>query len=153
MSGYVCKIEETVDRLVDQKIRECRFSQAKNKMSMIKRACSGDVGAIKKLSYMREAEKELGNYADRAIKVSEELIHTSGDCVKMCFLDLCSKREQYLSDGKDPQLRERLCDWELLKFLDNMGKIIGMKSWFGISTREEYLEWIEGERELDFHCI
>ena len=34
-----------------------------------------------------------------------------------------------------------------------MGKFFGMKSWFGISTREEYLEWIEGERELDFQCV
>ena len=34
-----------------------------------------------------------------------------------------------------------------------MSKIIGMKSLFGISTREEYLEWIEGERELDFQCV
>lgn len=34
-----------------------------------------------------------------------------------------------------------------------MSKIIGMKSLFGISTREEYLEWFEGERELDFQCV
>lgn len=153
MSDYVCKIEETVDRLVDQEIREFRFSQAKKKMSMIERACSGDVGAIKTLSYMQEAEKELGNYADRVTKELEEQMRTSGDCVKMCFLDLCSMREQYLSDGKDSQLRERLCDWEQFKALYNMGKFFGMKSWFGISTREEYLEWIEGERELDFQCV
>lgn len=153
MSGYVCKIEETVDRLVDQEIRECRFSQAKNKMSMIKRACSGDVGAIKKLSYKREAEKELGNYADRAIKVSEELIHTSGDFVKAFFVDVCAERERYLSDRTDQQLRERLRDGELFEILKNKSKIIGMKSLFGISTREEYLEWIEGERELDFQCV
>lgn len=153
MSGYVCKIEETVDRLVDQKIRECRFSQAKNKMSMIKRACSGDVGAIKTLSYMREAEKELGDYADRLSDLTEELIQSSGDFVKSFFIDVCAERERYLSDRTDRQLRERLRDGELFELGKSMSKIIGMKSLFGISTREEYLEWIEGERELDFQCV
>lgn len=153
MSGYVCKIEETVDRLVDQKIRECRFSQAKNKMSMIKRACSGDVGAIKTLSYMREAEKELGDYADRLSDLTEELIQSSGDFVKSFFVDVCAERERYLSDRTDRQLRERLRDGELFELGKSMSKIIGMKSLFGISTREEYLEWIEGERELDFQCV
>lgn len=153
MSGYVCKIEETVDRLVDQKIRECRFSQAKDKMSMIERACSGDVGAIKTLSYMREAEKELGNYADGLSGLTEELIQSSGDFVKSFFVDVCAERERYLSDRTDRQLRERLRDGELFEILKNMSKIIGMKSLFGISTREEYLEWIEGERELDFQCV
>lgn len=153
MSGYVCKIEETVDRLVDQKIREFRFSQAKNKMSMIEGVRSGDVGAIKKLSYMREAEKELGNYAGRLSDLTEELIQSSGDSVKAIFVDVCTERERYLSDKTDRQLRERLRDGELFEILKTMSKIIGMKSLFGISTREEYLEWIEGERELDFHCV
>lgn len=153
MSDYVCKIEETVDRLVDQEIRECRFSQAKNKMSMIKRACSGDVGAIKKLSYMREAEKELGNYAGRLSDLTEEPIQSSGGFVKAFFVDVCTERERYLSDRTDRQLRERLRDGELFELLKTMSKIIGMKSLFGISTREEYLEWIEGERELDFQCV
>lgn len=153
MSGYVCKIEETVDRLVDQKIRECRFSQAKNKMSMIEGVCSGDVGAITKLSYMREAEKELGNYAGRLSYLTEEVIQSSGDFKKAFFVDVCAERERYLSDRTDRQLRERLRDGELFEILNNMSKIIGMKSLFGISTREEYLEWIEGERELDLSCV
>lgn len=153
MSDYVCKIEETMDQLVDQKISECRLSQTMAKMDMIRKVSHGDVCAIMNLRYMMEAEKELGNYADRVTKESEELMRTSGNFVKSCFLDLCSMREQFLSDGKDSQLRERLCDWEQLKVLYNMGKFIGMKFWFGISTREEYLEWIEGERELDFHCV
>lgn len=153
MSGYVCKIEETVDRLVDQKIRECRFSQAKNKVSMIKRACSGDVDAIETLSYMREAEKDLGDYAGRLSDLTEELIQSSGGFVKSFFVDVCAERERYLSDRTDRQLRERLRDGELFEFLKNISEIIGMKSLFGISTREEYLEWIEGERELDFQCV
>lgn len=153
MSGYVCKIEETVDRLVDQGIRESRFRQAKNKMSMIERACSGDVVAIMELSYMREAEKELGDYADRLPDLTEELFQSSGDFVKAFFVDVCAERERYLSDRTDRQLRERLRDGELFELGKSMSKIIGMKSLFGISTREEYLEWIEGERELDFQCV
>lgn len=153
MSDYVCKIEETMDQLVDQKISECRLSQTMAKMDMIRKVSHGDVCAIMNLRYMMEAEKELGNYADRAIKVSEELIHTSGDFVKAFFVDVCAERERYLSDRTDRQLRERLRDGELFEILKNMSKIIGMKSLFGISTREEYLEWIEGERELDFHCV
>ena len=153
MSDYVCKIEETVDRLVDQKICECRFRRAKNKMRMIKEVCSGDVGAIKKLSYMREVEKELGNYAGGLSDPEEEVIQSSGDCVKAIFVDVCAERERYLSDRTDRQLRERLRDGELFEILNNMSKIIGMKSLFGISTREEYLEWFEGERELDFQCV
>lgn len=153
MSGYVCKIEETVDRLVDQEIREFRFSQAKEKMSMIESACSGDVGAIMTLSYMREAEKELGDYAGRLSDLTEELIQSSEGFVKAFFVNVCAERERYLSDRTDRQLRERLRDGELFELLKNISEIIGMKSLFGISTREEYLEWIEGERELDFQCV
>lgn len=48
-------------------------------MRMIKEVCSGDVGAIKKLSYMREVEKELGNYAGGLSDLEEEVIQSSGD--------------------------------------------------------------------------
>lgn len=115
MSGYVCKIEETVDRLVDQKIRKCRYG---------------------------------GRLSDL-----EEVFQSSGDFVKAFFVDVCAERERYLSDRTDRQLRERLRDGGLFELLKTMSKIIGMKSLFGISTREEYLEWIEGERELDFQCV
>lgn len=145
MSDYVCKIEETVDRLVDQKVRECRFSLAK-KLSVIRRAWSGE-----NLSYILEAGED---YADELLSdLTEKIVRPSGAFIKVDLVILCVRREKYLSDRTNRQLRESLFDGELLERLKKRGEIIGMKSLFGISTREEYLEWIEGERELDFHCI
>lgn len=163
MSDYVCRLEEaidcvieSIDRVIDQNARERknhRMMRKINEYQEMSRALSGDIGAMMSFLDREEARAGLDYDPDQMADKIEEMHVMSESLVKTLLVGLCSEREKYLSDGKDGVLRGRLSDEELIEALNNMCTQIGMKSFFGISTREEYLEWIEGERELDLSCV
>lgn len=156
MSDYVCRVEEAIDRVIDQNARERKNHRMMRKIKEyqeIRRALSGDIGAMMLFLDREEARAGLDFDPDQMADQIEEMTVTIESFVKTALVDLCSEREKYLSDGKDEVLRGRLSDETRIEALNNVCTQIGMKSFFGISTREEYLEWIEGERELDLSCV
>ncbi|WP_276868489.1 hypothetical protein [Enorma massiliensis] len=156
MSDYVCRVEEALDRVIDQNARERknhRMMRRINEYQEMSRALSGDIGAMMLFLDREEERAGLDYDPDQMADKKEEMHVMNESFVKTILVLLCSEREKYLSDGKDEVLRGRLSDEELIEALNNMCAQIGMKSFFGISTREEYLEWIEGERELDLSSV
>lgn len=156
MSDYVCRVEEAIDRVIDQNARERknhRMMRKINEYEEMSRALSGDIGAMMSFLDRQEARAGLDFDPDQMADQIEEMTVAIESSVKTFLVYLCSEREKYLSDGRDEALRGRLSDEARIEALNIVCTQIGMKSFFGISTREEYLEWIEGERELDFQCV
>lgn len=156
MSDYVCRVEEAIDRVIDQNARERknrRMMRKINEYQEMSRALSGDMGAM--MSFMNRAEARAGLDfdPDQMADQIEELLIRIESLAKKFLINLCSEREKYLSNGKDEVLWGRLGDEARIEALNNACTLLGMKSFFGISTREEYFEWVEGERELVFHCV
>lgn len=156
MSDYVCRVEEAIDRVIDQNARERknrRMMRKINEYQEMRRALSGDIGAMMSFMNRVEARAGLDFDPDQMADQVEEMLVTIESFAKTFLIDLCSEREKYLSDGKDEVLRRRLGDETRIEALNSMYTLLGMKSFFGISTREEYFEWVEGEREPVFQCV
>lgn len=160
MSDYVCRVEEAIDRVIDQNARERKNRRIMRELNecyemyqAMSEALSGDMGAM--MSFMNRAEARAGLDfdPDQMADQIEELLIRIESFAKTFLTDLCSGREKYLSNGKDEALWGRLGDEARIEALNNICTLLGMKSFFGISTREEYFEWVEGERELVFQCV
>jgi len=160
MSDYVCRVEEAIDRVIDQNARERKnrrmmreINECEEMSRALSRALSGDMGAMMSLMNRAEARAGLDFDPDQMADQVEELLIRNESLAKKFLINLCSEREKYLSNGKDEVLWGRLGDEARIEALNNACTLLGMKSFFGISTREEYFEWVEGERELVFQCV